>query len=133
MLALARGSRARRLSFVALLSSLALPPALGGCGECVFDQRLQGVVVDQAHQPVAGAELTTCFGERCDHDPASDTGCTSTTTDASGRFSLVVAQCRPAPFECELRPVSIARAGCETAVVQLGLTGDEVSLGIVCP
>ena len=122
-----------RTLLAALLLLPLLPPALGGCGECVFDQRLQGVVVDQSNQPVVGAELTTCFGERCDHDPGNDTGCTGTTTDASGHFSLVVAQCRPAPFECELRPVTIARAGCDTTVVQLGLTGDEVTLGLVCP
>ena len=103
-----------------------------GCGECVFSQELTGVVVDQDGNPLSGAELTTCHGEQCAHDPASDDGCVSSTTSADGRFSLEVGQCRPAAFQCELRPVEVTHADCETVVEQLPLTTEDVELTLDC-
>jgi hypothetical protein len=128
-MALAMRSDARRALVVLLATSL-----LGfvGCGECVFEQQLAGVVNDDDGAPLEGVVITTCAGERCERS-SDDSPCTSATSDAEGRFSLEVAQCRPAAFQCELRPVILEREGCDPLVEQLALTTDEVPFAMSCP
>ncbi|MCB9702378.1 MAG: carboxypeptidase regulatory-like domain-containing protein [Myxococcales bacterium] len=100
--------------------------AAGGCGECVFEVQVDGSVVDPGGAPLAGVEVSVCQGERCASSEADD-ACVSVVTDAAGRFTLEVPQCRPEPFQCELRPLVLRREGCEDAVVRVGME-DEVQV-----
>jgi hypothetical protein len=88
-----------------------------GCGECVFAETIQGAVHDQNGNALAGAVVESCgAGERC-VDAPSDMGCVRVVTDAAGRYTLEVQQCRPAAFQCALRPLRVSHAGCAAAVV----------------
>jgi hypothetical protein len=90
-----------------------------GCGECVFREPVTGVVRNKEGAPIPGAKLSTCSGDRCEADPAGDQPpCTSATSNERGEFSMVVAQCRPKAFACELRPVRVEHEGCGKAVIQ---------------
>ncbi|MEZ4241289.1 MAG: hypothetical protein R3F59_35055 [Myxococcota bacterium] len=71
--------------------------ALGvaGCGECVFDEDVTGVVtVDGA--VMAGVQVKACQGEGC--EAGDERVCAATTTAEDGSFALTVPMCRPAPM-----------------------------------
>ncbi len=112
--------------FHALLLAFA-PLVNSGCGECVFEAVVSAQVIDADGDPLADVEVRTCLGERCAVAEGDD-NCVSTITDADGRFTLEIPQCRPEPFKCELRPLLLEAMGCEqtTARVDMASETDQV-------
>jgi len=106
------------------LVSLCALFAVGGCGECVFEIEVTAVIVDGDGEPMAGVEVRSCLGERCAIADGDD-ACVRTVTDEEGRFTLEVQQCRPEPFQCELRPLLLAREGCPGGSAQVEMAVDE--------
>jgi hypothetical protein len=107
-------------AIVALLASL----SLAGCGECVFDVEVTAVIIDADGDPVADARVRACTGERCVVGEA-DSACVEALTDADGRFTLEIPQCRPEPYQCELRPLLVEAEGCAEETVRVEMAADD--------
>lgn len=124
--------RIRLLSvFHSLLLAFA-PLVNGSCGECVFEVEVSAQVVDADGDPLADVEVTTCVGERCAVQEGDDS-CISTITDADGRFTLEIQQCRPEPFKCELRPLLLEVEGCAQTSTQVDMVSEtDQVLTYVC-
>ncbi len=124
---------AHRIPWLTLLAGLGLVLLGPGCGECTFTREVTGRVVDADGEPVAGAEITSCeSGNRCEADD-DDLVCSSTKSGADGAFTLVVRMCRPAPGQCELRPLLITAKDCEPLVEQpAGLGEDAQDYALTC-
>ena len=102
---------------------------LAGCGDCAAsDAEIHGVVLDEDGRPLDGVEVTTCaHADNCTKVSDGDSRCTTVRTDPAGRFTLLVTSCRPAPFECELRPLLLEREGCDRAVVRVALSDSSTA------
>jgi hypothetical protein len=105
--------------------------AAPGCGECSFEEVVSGTIRDAATgAPLEGVKVEACHGDRCAASP-SDEPCASTVTDAEGRFTLDVPQCRPHARECGLRPLVITRDGCDALTARPD-RGKDASLELEC-
>ena len=113
------------------LVAIAAAALLSSCGECVFEQQVQGTVVDQDGVPIPGAELRTCTGEDCIASQL-DKPCTQAISDAQGAFSLEVPMCRPVGGQCELRPILVTAADCLDAQIQTALDPGLLDIELVC-
>ena len=114
-----------------LLAGVLTAFILSGCGECVFDEQVRGIVRDSSGAPIAGATVTTCDdGNRCD---LGGTACRSVVTASDGSFELSVEQCSPSLNQCELRPIAIAMDGCTAIDAQPVHNGTAVlSFELAC-
>jgi len=120
----------RRSGSALCVSLLCVGIAVSGCGECVFEIEVTATVVDRNGDPLADVEVTTCLGERCAVGEGDD-GCVRAVTDGEGSFTLEVPQCRPEPFQCELRPLLLEMEGCPVEVHRLEQLSSEERLARV--
>jgi len=96
-----------------------------GCGECVFEEPVKGVVLDQNGKKVSGLTLTACKG--CDKNNISKQDCISAKTDKGGRFSMMVPHCRPAGFQCSTWPITLTHDKCTNTIIQPEVPTDRVN------
>jgi hypothetical protein len=121
-------SALRRCGLAAVLHGLF---ALAGCGECVFEMEVTGVVVDAEGEPMAGVEVRSCLGQGC-AIAEDDDACVRSITDEEGRFTLEVPQCRLEPHKCELRPLLLGREGCSEESARVEPAAEERVITFRC-